>query len=79
MPAFQAHPDATLADIYDLDLIPPDLRRAHLALDRAVDALYHRTGFASEREHVEHLFTLYEKMRVPIEAWVKRKPRRRRR
>ena len=29
-----AHPDATLADLYDPDLMPPNLRRAHHALDR---------------------------------------------
>ena len=73
-----AHPDATLAELYDPDLMPPDLRRAHQALDRAVDALYRRGGFASERERVEHLFALYEKMRAPLEARVKKKPRRRR-
>ena len=73
-----AHPDSTLADLYDPDLMPPDLRRAHQALDRAVDALYRRGGFASERERVEHLFALYEKMRAPLEAGVKRKQRRRR-
>ena len=57
-----AHPDATLADLYDPDLMPPNLRRAHQALDRTVDRLYRRTaGFASERERVEHLFMLYEK------------------
>ena len=61
-----AHPDATLADLYDPDLMPPDLRRVHQALDRAVDRLYRRTGFASERERVEHLFALYEKMRAPL-------------
>ena len=37
-----AHPDATLADLYDPDLMPPNLRRAHHALDRAVDRLYRR-------------------------------------
>ena len=74
-----SHPDATLADLYDPDLMPPDLRRAHQTLDRAVDALYRRTGFASERERVEHLFALYEKMFTPLEARVKKKPRRRRR
>ena len=37
-----AHPDATLADLYDPDLMPPDLRKAHQALDRAVDKLYRR-------------------------------------
>ena len=74
-----SHPEATLADLYDPDLMPPNLRRAHQTLDRAVDGLYRRTGFASERERVEHLFALYEKMRAPLEARVKKKPRRRRR
>ncbi len=73
-----AHPNATLADLYDPDLMPPNLRRAHKALDRAVDRLYRRTGFASERERVEHLFVLYEKMRVPLEVEMKDKPKRRR-
>ena len=73
-----AHPSATLADLYDPDLMPPNLRRAHQALDRAVDRLYRRTGFVSERERVEHLFMLYEKTRAPLEAEMKRKPRRRR-
>ena len=73
-----AHPDATLADLYDPDLMPPNLRRAHQALDRAVDRLYRKSGFASERERVEHLFMLYEKMRAPLEASAKRRPRRRR-
>ena len=61
-----AHPDSTLAELYDPDLMPPNLRRAHRALDRAVDRLYHRTRFASER--VEHLFALYERLRAPMAA-----------
>ena len=71
------HPDATLADLYDPDLMPADLRKAHQALDRAVDILYRRSGFTSDRERVEHLFGLYEKMLVPLTA--KAKPKRRRR
>ncbi len=39
------NPSTTLADLYDPDLMPPNLRRAHQALDRAVDRLYRRTGF----------------------------------
>ena len=62
-----AHPGATLADLYDPDLMPPDLRRAHQALDRAVDRLYRKSGFASERERVERLFMLYDRMRAPLE------------
>ena len=73
-----AHPGATLADLYDPDLMPPNLRRAHQALDRAVDRLYPSAGFASERERVEHLFMLYEKMCAPLEALMKAKPKRRR-
>ncbi|MYF50364.1 MAG: class I SAM-dependent DNA methyltransferase [Gammaproteobacteria bacterium] len=71
-----AHSDATLADLYDPDLMPPNLRRAHRALDRAVDRLYRRAGFASERERVEHLFMLYEKVCAPLESTVQRSRRR---
>ena len=70
-----AHAPATLADLYDPDLMPPDLRRAHGALDRAVDRLYHPKGFASDRERVEHLFQRYEAMVRPLLA---PKPRKRR-
>ena len=73
-----AHQDATLADLYDPDLMPPNLRRAHHGLDRAVDRLYRRTRFTSERERVEYLFMFYEKMRAPLEAAMKAKPKRRR-
>ncbi len=61
-----SHPGATLANLYDPDLMPPNLRNAHQALDRAVDRVYRRSGFASERERVEHLFMLYENMRAPL-------------
>ena len=73
-----AYPDARLADLYDPDLMPPNLRRTHQRLDRAVDRLYRPTGFASERERVEHLFGLYEKLRAPLEAKMKVRPKRRR-
>ena len=74
-----AHPGATLADLYDPDLMPPNLRRAHHALDRAVDRLYRRQRLASERERVEYLFALYERMQAPLVAGTVTKPRPRRR
>ena len=74
-----AHPGATLADLYDPDLMPPNLRRAHHAVDRAVDRMYHRKRFTSERERVEHLFALYERLQAPLAAEAAVKPRRRRR
>ena len=55
-------PDATWAELYDPDIMPSALRKAHIANDKAVDKLYRKSGFASERERVEHLFMLYEKM-----------------
>jgi hypothetical protein len=48
--------------------MPPNLRAAHTALDRAVDRLYRPSGFASDRERVEHLFALYEKLVAPLLA-----------
>ena len=73
------HPDSTLAELYDPDLTPPDLRRAHQKLDRAVDRLYRRAPFATERERVEHLFARYERLQAPLaaEAAVKARSRRR--
>ena len=76
--ARSTHPDAALAELYDPDLMPPNLRRAHQSLDRAVDRIYRRTGFTSERERVEHLFMLYEKMCTPLKAGMKEKSKRRR-
>ena len=50
-----------------------------LKLPVAVDRLYRRTRFTSERERVEHLFALYERLQAPLaaEAAVKRRSRRR--
>ena len=76
--ARSSHLGATLADLYDPDLMPPNLRKAHRALDRAVDGLYRRKRFTSERERVEHLFMLYEQLRTPLEAAIQARPRHRR-
>jgi hypothetical protein len=62
------HPGSTLADLYDPDVMPPDLRKAHRELDAAVDRLYRNEPFASDRERVEHLFALYEKLSAPMLA-----------
>lgn len=60
--ARKEHQGASLANLYDPVLMPSNLRKAHQALDRAVDRLYRKSGFNSERERIEHLFTLYSKM-----------------
>ncbi len=71
-----AFPDSTLADLYDPDAMPPLLRKAHRALDEAVDALYRKEGFSSDRARVEHLFVLYEKLTATLFT-PKAKPKRR--
>ncbi len=63
-----AHPTASLADLYDPDTMPADLRRAHHALDLAVDKLYRPAPFASDRDRVEHLFGRYEALVNPLET-----------
>jgi hypothetical protein len=69
-------PDATLAELYDPDIMPAALRKAHIANDKAVDKLYRRSGFKSERERVEHLFMLYEKMTAGMLAAEKKTKKR---
>ena len=46
-------------------------------LDRAVDRLYRRARFTSERERVEYLFALYERLQAPLTAKAAGKGRRR--
>jgi hypothetical protein len=58
-----AHPGSTLADLYDPNAMPDDLRRAHKALDKAVDAAYVADGgkksWADDAERVGFLFQRY--------------------
>ena len=61
-------PDSSLADLYDIDATPPELRKAHHALDAAVDKLYRSAAFAGDRDRAEHLFGLYEKLVAPLVA-----------
>ena len=68
--------EATLADLYDRDLMTPDLRKAHLALDTSVDKAYRAGAFANDSERVEHLFRLYEKVVSPLTSSVAKKKRR---
>jgi hypothetical protein len=53
------YPDSSLADLYDPLTMPPDLRAAHAANDRAVLAAYGLKPDTPEPEIVAHLFKLY--------------------
>ncbi|MBO5515931.1 MAG: class I SAM-dependent DNA methyltransferase, partial [Schwartzia sp.] len=53
-------PDASLADLYDETTMPPDLRKAHQANDRAVMAAYGFDTKISEAECVARLLEMYQ-------------------
>ena len=72
------HPTSTLADLYHPTTMPPDLRKAHDALDKAVDQCYRKEPFTSERERVEYLFGLYRKLTEGFGAEEKNSKRTRR-
>ncbi len=74
----RAHfPNSTLADLYDVDAMPPELRKAHGALDQAVDKLYRSTAFTGDRDRAEHLFGLYERLVAPLIAAASQSTKRR--
>ena len=56
------YPDKTLADLYDPDKMPQDLREAHARLDDIVESCYPGYPFANDEARLECLFKLYEKM-----------------
>lgn len=56
------YPGKTLAELYDPDKMPEDLREAHHRLDLIVESCYQNKPFANDEERLECLFKLYEKM-----------------
>ncbi|MFM7469326.1 MAG: class I SAM-dependent DNA methyltransferase [Vampirovibrionales bacterium] len=57
---------ATLATLYDPVSMPHALRKAHTALDKAVDGCYQSTPFKHDAERVALLFDLYEEAVRPL-------------
>ncbi len=51
---------SSLADLYDPNTMPPDLVKAHQALDKAVDLCYRPQPFPNEARRMEFLFELYD-------------------
>ena len=56
------YPEASLADLYDELTMPPELRKAHQANDKAVMSAYGFSIKMTESECVAELFKLYEKL-----------------
>ncbi len=58
----EEYPAATLAELYDPDKMPQNLRDAHHLLDLLVESCYQDKPFENDEERLELLFKLYEKM-----------------
>lgn len=62
------YPSSTLADLYDPLTMPADLRTAHNALDRAVDALYGLKAGSTEAQRLALLLTKYQELVPTLES-----------
>ena len=60
--AREAHFPATIADLYDPDKMPADLRAAHDRNDEVLERIYIGRRFKNDTERLEKLFELYTKM-----------------
>jgi hypothetical protein len=60
------HTTSTLADLYNPLTMPPNLVKAHNALDKAVDAAYDYKGGKDDTARVAFLFEQYQKLTAPL-------------
>ena len=60
--ARENYPEKTLADLYDPEKMPEDLRAAHEELDAILESCYPGAPFPNDEARLECLFKLYEKM-----------------
>lgn len=60
--AREAHFPATIADLYDPETMPEDLRAAHARNDEVLERIYIGRRFRNDTERLEKLFELYTKM-----------------
>ncbi len=77
------YPESSLADLYDPTAMPPELTKAHTALDKAVDAAYQykacpepsRRGGKDDAARVAFLFERYQQLTSLLPALTAKKPR----
>uniref|UniRef100_UPI000687451D type IIL restriction-modification enzyme MmeI n=1 Tax=Deinococcus murrayi TaxID=68910 RepID=UPI000687451D len=66
--AREKYPSSTLAQMYDPNFMPAELRTAHNALDRAVEALYGLKGSSTEAQRLALLLTKYQELVPTLES-----------
>ena len=60
--AREAHFPATIADLYDPETMPENLRMAHERNDEVLERIYIGRRFKNDTERLEKLFDMYTKM-----------------
>jgi len=60
--AREAHFPATIAELYDSEKMPENLRRAHNENDEIIERIYIGRRFRNDTERLEKLFDMYAKM-----------------
>lgn len=60
--AREAHYPATIADLYDPETMPDNLRMAHERNDEVIERIYIGRRFKNDTERLEKLFDMYTKM-----------------
>lgn len=58
----EGHFPATIAELYDPDNMPDDLRAAHQRNDEVLERIYIGRKFKNDTERLEKLFAIYTKM-----------------
>lgn len=71
--AREHHFPATIANLYDADNMPDDLRAAHERNDEVLERIYIGRRFKNDTERLEKLFDLYTKMTASATAAKKQK------
>lgn len=66
--AREAHFPATIADLYDPENMPENLRHAHERNDEVLERIYIGRRFKNDTERLEKLFELYTKMTAKAKA-----------
>lgn len=56
------HCEKTLAELYDPELMPADLRAAHAEVDALVDSIYSKRNYETDEQRLSDLFAMYEAM-----------------
>ena len=60
--AREAHFPATIADLYDSEIMPENLREAHDRNDEVLERIYIGRRFKNDTERLEKLFAMYAKV-----------------